>query len=663
MCGIAGYWGAKSSQEHPVEILNRMGAALAHRGPDDSGIFHDVEAGIGLTFRRLSILDLSAEGHQPMYSASGRFVMVFNGEVYNFEEIRAELGAHPWRGSSDTEVILEAFERWGVEGAVKRFVGMFAIALWDREERKLHLVRDRLGIKPLYYGRADGAFVFGSELKAIWQHPEFDGEIDRDALALYMRHNYVPSPHCIYKGLKKLPPGCLLTVDCESADAQPRRYWSAKEVARAGKQSPVRLSDADTIEELHRLLLQAVRLRMISDVPIGAFLSGGVDSSTVVALMQAQSQRPIKTFTIGFQEAGYNEAVHARRVADHLHTDHTELYLSPGDALNVIPMLPGMYDEPFSDSSQIPTYLVSKLARQAVTVALSGDGGDEIFGGYSRYTLIGSIWKYGKAIPRPIKTAAARMLQRIPPQRIDQGFSLARPFLPKALWLTTPGDKVQKLVPFLTRKNSQDLYYQALSHWDNPAEVVIGGREPSTVRECIAEFSNGAMDEEAMMLNDLVNYLPDDILTKLDRASMATSLEARVPLLDHRVVEFAWTLPPSQRRREGLSKWILRQILHKYIPPELVARPKMGFGVPIGRWLRGQLKEWVESLLDEDRLRREGYFNVAPIRRTWKEHMAGRGAWQYHLWDVLMFQAWLEENQRRNTPFDVAPAAKCASGL
>ena len=663
MCGIAGYWDTRSRLEDPVEVLNRMGAALAHRGPDDSGIFHDVKAGIGLAFRRLSILDLSAEGHQPMHSASGRFVMVFNGEVYNFEEIRAELEPHPWRGHSDTEVILEAFERWDVEAAVKRFVGMFAIALWDRQERKLHLVRDRLGIKPLYYGRAGNAFVFGSELKAMWQHPEFDGEVDRDALALYMRHNYVPSPHCIYKGLNKLEPGCLLTVDGESADTQTRRYWSAKETALAGKQSPLRLSDEEAIEELHRLLLQAVRLRMISDVPLGAFLSGGIDSSTVVALMQAQSHRPIKTFTIGFQEDGYDEAIHARRVADHLHTDHTELYLNAKDALDVVPILPGMYDEPFSDSSQIPTYLVSKLARQAVTVALSGDGGDEIFGGYSRYTLIGKIWKYGKAIPGPLKIAAAHMLQQIPPQHIDQGFSMARPFLPKALRLTTPGDKAQKLVPFLRRKSPQDLYYQALSHWDNPEEVVIGGREPNTVRKCIAEFSIGGSNEEAMMLTDLVNYLPDDILTKLDRASMAASLEARVPLLDHRVVAFAWTISPAQRKRDGVSKWILRQILYKYIPRELIERPKMGFGVPIGRWLRGPLREWAESLLDEDRLRREGYFDPVPIRQKWEEHIAGRRAWQYHLWDVLMFQGWLEENQRRHTAFDVVPAAKCSSGL
>jgi len=663
MCGIAGYWDTKNRLDEPVEVLNRMGAALAHRGPDDSGIFHDVKAGIGLAFRRLSILDLSAEGHQPMHSASGRFVIVFNGEVYNFEEIRTELGPYQWRGHSDTEVILEAFERWGVEGAVQRFVGMFAIALWDRQERKLHLVRDRMGIKPLYYGRAGSAVVFGSELKAIWQHPEFEGEIDREALALYVRHNYVPSPHCIYKGLKKLQPGCLLTLDCKKADTQIQRYWSAKEVAQAGKESPSRLRDAEAIEELHQVLLRAVRLRMTCDVPLGAFLSGGVDSSTVVALMQAQSQRPIKTFTIGFREDGYNEAVHARTVADYLQTDHTELYLSPKDALDVVPMLPRMYDEPFSDSSQIPTYLVSKLARQAVTVALSGDGGDEIFGGYSRYALIGSIWKYGKVFPRSIKVAAAHMLRWIPPQRIDQGFSVARPFLPKAFQLTTPGDKAQKLVPFLTRKGPEELYYQALSHWDNPAEVVIGGREPSTVRDCIAEFSNGASDQEAMMLTDLMNYLPDDILTKLDRASMATSLEARVPLLDHRAVEFAWTLSPSQRRRKGISKWILRQILYKYIPPEFIERPKMGFGVPIGCWLRGPLKEWAQSLLDEGRLRREGYFDPAPIRQKWVEHQAGRSAWQYHLWDILMFQAWLEENQRRSIACDVAPAAKCASGL
>jgi len=419
MCGITGYWDTKSIREHPHELLDRMGAALAHRGPDDSGVFHDPGTGIGLAFRRLSILDLSAEGHQPMFSASGRYVIVFNGEVYNFEDLRADLSPHQWRGRSDTEAMLEAFERWKVEAAVQRFVGMFAFALWDRQERKLHLVRDRLGIKPLYYGRVGSAFVFASELKAICQYPEFDGEIDRNALALYMRHNYVPSPHCIYKGLHKLQPGCILTLDSATGDTQIRSYWSAKEVAQAGRQSPLQISDAEAIERLHQLLLRAVGLRMIADVPLGAFLSGGVDSSTVVALMQAQSTRPIKTFTIGFHEQGYNEAIDARRVADRLQTDHTELYLSAKDALDVVPMLPAMFDEPFSDSSQIPTFLVSKLARRAVTVALSGDGGDELFGGYNRYTLIKRIWNLMKHIPGPLRNMVAYILRAVPPDRVD----------------------------------------------------------------------------------------------------------------------------------------------------------------------------------------------------------------------------------------------------
>ena len=389
MCGIAGFWQSKCAAENPVELLNRMSAALAHRGPDDSGAFHDDAVGIGMAFRRLSILDLSTEGHQPMFSASGRFAIVFNGEVYNFEDLRAELGSHQWRGHSDTEVMLETFERYGVEAAVRRFIGMFAFALWDRQERRLYLVRDRLGIKPLYYGRAGSAFVFASELKAIQQHPDFQAEIHRDALALYMRHNYVPSPHCIYRGLKKLQPGCMLTLDSPTNTPVVYRYWSGEDVACRGQKSPLQTSDADAVHQLHQLLLAAVRLRMISDVPLGAFLSGGVDSSTVVALMQAQSRRPVKTFTIGFHEEGYNEAADAGKVAEHLHTDHTELYLTSKDALDVVPLLPTIYDEPFSDSSQIPTFLVSKLARGSVTVSLSGDGGDELFGGYNRYSLIG----------------------------------------------------------------------------------------------------------------------------------------------------------------------------------------------------------------------------------------------------------------------------------
>jgi asparagine synthase (glutamine-hydrolysing) len=656
MCGIAGYWHTKSTPEHPLEFLNRMGTALAHRGPDDSGTFHDVEAGIGLAFRRLSILDLSAEGHQPMVSASGRYIIVFNGEVYNFEEIKTEVGTHNWRGRSDTEVMLEAFERWGVEPAVQRFVGMFAFGLWDRQERKLHLVRDSLGIKPLYYGRAGSAFVFASELKAIWQHPDFNGEIDRDALALYMRHNYVPSPHCIYKGLQKLQPGCILTLDSATVAPQIRRYWSAREVARAGQQSPLRVGDAEAVEQLHQLLLRAVRLRMISDVPLGAFLSGGVDSSTVVALMQAQSQRPIKTFTIGFHEEGYNEAVDAKRVAQHLRTDHTELYISPKEALDVVPMFPAMYDEPFSDPSQIPTYLISKLARHDVTVSLSGDGGDELFGGYDRYALTKYIWNFMKAFPVPIRTLAASMLQAVPPDRMDTAFRMLLPLLPKSLHHGALGDKAHKLADLFSLDGPQALYYRALSHWKNPSEIVLNSCEPDTVRECIAEISANTSIEESMMLTDLLQYLPDDILTKVDRASMAVGLEARVPLLDHRVVEFAWKLPLKLKIRRRSTKWILRQVLQRYVPRNLTERPKMGFGVPIDRWLRGPLRDWAESLLSEQTLSGHGLFNVQHIRKKWREHLSGDRNWQYLLWDVLLFQDWyLQHKSARRAP-ELAPA-------
>jgi asparagine synthase (glutamine-hydrolysing) len=645
MCGIAGYWD-KSAPEDPLELLNRMGAALAHRGPDDSGTFHDLGAGIGLAFRRLSILDLSAEGHQPMYSASGRYVAVFNGEVYNFQEIRAELGPYQWRGGSDTEVMLEAFERWGVEPAVQRFVGMFAFALWDRRERKLHLIRDRLGIKPLYYGRAGRAFVFSSELKAIWQHPGFEGEIDRNSLALYMRHNYVPSPHCIYKGLNKLQPGCILTLDFSTAAPQIRRFWSAKEIAQKGEELQLQATDAEAVEQLHQLLLRAVRLRMIADVPLGAFLSGGIDSSTVVALMQAQSQRPVKTFTIGFHEQGYNEAIDAKRVAEYLGTDHTELYLTSRDALDVVPLLPTIYDEPFSDSSQIPTYLVSKLARRSVAVSLSGDGGDELFGGYDRYALVKRLWNIMKPLPKRIRTLAASALRAVPPDSINTAFLKIRPLLPKSLHYGTPGDNAHKLAGFLSLDSPHALYYRALSHQKNPSEIVLDSTEPGTVRDCIVGLSTNMEIEEVMMLTDLLQYLPDDILTKVDRASMAVSLEARVPLLDHRVVEFAWRLPRTFKIRDGVSKWILRQVLNKYVPQHLTDRPKMGFGLPLAAWLRGPLRDWAETLLSERRLQSEGYLDPGPIRRIWESHLSGHGTWQFYLWDVLMFQSWLEVNGR-----------------
>jgi asparagine synthase (glutamine-hydrolysing) len=645
MCGIAGFWQSKRTREHPCEVLNRMGAALKHRGPDDSGVFYQEDAGLGLAFRRLSILDLSSEGHQPMFSASGRYVMVFNGEVYNFEEIRNCLDPHRWRGGSDTEVMLQAIERWGLEASLHRFVGMFAIALWDVRERKLHLVRDRLGIKPIYYGSFGGTFAFGSELKAIRQLEEFVPEIDRNTLALYMRHSYVPSPHCIYKGLHKLKPGCMLTLDCASGTPIISKYWSVEETARNGLESPLHVDDSEAVHQLHELLRHSVRLRMISDVPLGAFLSGGVDSSTVVALMQEQSRRPVSTFTIGFCEQGYNEAADAKRVAEHLGTEHTELYLSSKDALGVIPLLPNLYDEPFSDPSQIPTYLVSKLARQYVTVSLSGDGGDELFGGYNRYKWTRKIWGLNNLIPRGARRTAASIIRAVSPRRFDAVFDSLAPILPKRFRHSTPGDKTHKLADFLAMDGPQAVYYSALSHWRDPEGIVLGSMEPDTVRGTIQQAFGSVDIEDAMMLADLLYYLPDDILTKVDRASMAVSLEVRVPLLDHRIVEFAWRLPALMKIRKTTTKWILRRVLHKYVPQNLVERPKMGFGVPIDGWIRGELKDWAEDLLSARSLSAHNLFDVQQIRDKWDQHVSGVRNWQYLLWDVLVFQSWFNGSQ------------------
>jgi asparagine synthase (glutamine-hydrolysing) len=558
MCGNAGYWTRKIVDEHPVELLNRMAATLAHRGPDDSGVFYDNGAGLGLAFRRLSIIDLSAEGHQPMASASGLYVIIFNGEVYNFEEIRAELGAHAWRGHSDTEVMLEEIERWGLEAAVKRFVGMFAFALWDRHERRLHLVRDRLGIKPLYYGYVDGSFVFASELKAIRQFLGFQAGIDRDTLAAYMRCAYVPAPHSIYEGIYQLPAGHRLEMDGAEGPPVVSAYWSGMEVARRGLESLVEGGDAEVIEELHQKLLAAIRLRMIADVPLGAFLSGGIDSSLVVALMQSQSSRPVKTFTIGFHEGIYNEATHAKRIAEHLGTEHTELYLTPQDAQDVVPLLPGMYDEPFADSSQIPTYLVSKLARRHVTVALSGDGGDELFGGYSRYAFVKRLWSILRRVPGPAARGAAKLIRSVPPTRIDGWF---RPWPLPGKLKNSAGHKFHRLAKHLAAQDPVSIYLRAISMWPDPSALVLGSHEHDTVPRAIANCSWLPTAQEMAMLTDLMNYLSDDILTKVDRASMAVSLEARVPILDHRVVEYAWRLPLRFKIRRGKTKWALRQIL------------------------------------------------------------------------------------------------------
>ena len=644
MCGIAGTMD-QSTAELPSSVRG-MVASIRYRGPDDFGVWCDERVGIGLGHARLSILDLSPEGHQPMVSASGRYVISYNGEVYNFAELRSELGVvgQKFRGHSDTEVMLAAFEEWGIEKAVQRFVGMFAFALWDKQTRTLTLGRDRLGEKPLYYGWQGEAFLFGSELKALRAHPAFRAEVDRNALALLLRHNYIPAPYSIYQGISKLSPGCLLTVSLSQRNPRIVPYWSGKQAIEAGLAHPFEGSESAAVSALEALLKDAVGQQMVADVPLGAFLSGGVDSSTVVALMQAQSSRPVKTFTIGFHEEGYDEAPHAKSVARHLGTEHTELYVMPKEAMDVIPRLPALYDEPFSDSSQIPTFLVSELARRHVTVSLSGDGGDELFGGYNRYFWATNIWRRVGWAPQPMRAALAGALMALPPSTWNGVFRGLSRFLPVGWRYANPGDKLHKLAEILAVRTPEEIYLDLVSHWKQPTEVVRGTQEPPTVLTDPAQWANLPDFEQRMMYLDQMTYLPDDILTKVDRAAMGVSLETRVPFLDHRVVEFAWSLPLSMKIRHGQGKWLLRQVLYRHVPKELMERPKMGFGVPIDVWLRGPLKGWAEELLDEGRLQREGYFDPRPIRGKWAEHLTGRRNWSYYLWDVLMFQAWLEAN-------------------
>ena len=529
---------------------------------------------------------------------------------------------------------------------VQRFVGMFAFALWDRDARKLWLVRDRLGIKPLYYGRVGEDLVFASELKAIREYPNFHGSVNRDALSLYMRHNYVPSPYCIYEGIYKLAPGRILEVSSPNSDPAVHRFWSPVDVAKRGIATPLHGSEAEIIEHLHQELTTAVGLRMISDVPLGAFLSGGIDSSLVVALMQAHSNRPVKTFTIGFHESGYNEAVHAKAVAEHLGTDHTELYLTAQDALNVVPLLPAMYDEPFADSSQIPTHLVSKLARTKVTVSLSGDGGDELFAGYNRYLFARSLWNALRRFPGITRSLAVRAIRSVPPTGIDQVYAYIRPLIPRGKRWNAVGDKAHKFSNFLLCDSPEAIYLEAVSHWSKPSQVVMNSLDADIITPLMVEANSLDKLEDLMMLTDIQTYLPDDILTKVDRASMAVSLEARVPLLDHRLVELAWKIPLNMKIRNGVSKWPLRQVLYKYVPQELLERPKMGFGVPIEHWLRGPLREWAEHLLSDDALRQHGLLNEAAIREKWREHLSGTRNWQGMLWNVLVFQDWYINEKR-----------------
>jgi asparagine synthase (glutamine-hydrolysing) len=647
MCGIVGFW--DNSQQFNTDqlapMVQRMSDTLLHRGPDDGGTWVDAEAGIALGHRRLAIVDLSPEGHQPMVSADGRYVIVFNGEIYNFLELRRQLEqlGHRFRGHSDTEVMLAAFSQWGLEAAVKSFNGMFAFALWDRQERVLHLGRDRLGEKPLYYSWLGQTFLFASELKALRAYPNFNPEINRNALALYLRHNYIPAPYSIYQDVYKLPPACILTVQPGGSTTQPIPYWSAQTIAEAGIAQPFTGSETDAIAQLDALLRDAVNLRMVADVPLGAFLSGGVDSSTVVALMQAQSNQPVKTFSIGFYEDNYNEAKYAKAVAQHLGTDHTEFYVTAAEAIAVIPKLPTLYDEPFADSSQIPTFLVAQLARQHVTVSLSGDAGDELFAGYNRYFWGRRIWQQIGWIPYPLRNAAASALTMRSPQAWNQTFTSLQPLLPASFKQQNPGDKLHKLAEVLAVESPETMYKGLVSHWKEPEAIVVNSSEPLTALTNPQGWANLPDFTQRMMYLDTVSYLPDDILVKVDRATMGVSLEARVPLLDHRVVELAWQIPLSMKIRNGQGKWLLRQVLYKYVPPHLIERPKMGFGVPIDAWLRDKLRDWAEDLIDERRLRQEGFFHPQPIRQKWAEHLAGDRNWQYYLWDVLMFQAWLDE--------------------
>jgi asparagine synthase (glutamine-hydrolysing) len=642
MCGIVGMidWRAATSADALRGIGARMNETVRHRGPDAGDVWVEAETGAVLAQRRLAIIDLSPGGAQPMHSADGRYVIVFNGEIYNYRELRDALAAagRRLRSDSDTEVLLEACAAWGVREALERAIGMFAFALWDRASRTLVLARDRIGKKPLYYSATPERVLFASQLKAFRQCPDWRPTVDADALAGYLRHAYVGQPHTIWREARKLPPGHILTL---RAGAEPvaECFWDLRAIARLGQaRNDPAPDEEEAIERLDALLRDAVRLRMIADVPLGAFLSGGIDSSTVVALMQAQSARPVQTFSIGFHEPGYDEAQEAKAVAQHLGTDHTEFYVESRHAREVIPQLPDWFDEPFADPSQIPTYLISELTRRHVTVALSGDGGDELFAGYNRYFWAERIVNAAARVPGPVRRLGTGMLDALSPDTWDRLFQ----WLPASVRPPQAGDKLHKLAGVLRNPSPDAVYRRLVSQWENPEAVAARGSEPRGVLwdETVArDFPDLTA---RMQYIDAATYLPDDILTKVDRATMAVGLEGRVPLLDHRVIEYAWTLPRHFKVRDGKGKWLLRRVLDRYVPERLVERPKMGFGVPIDGWLRGPLREWAETLLSPARLAADGLLRPEPVRRAWEEHVAGTRNWQYPLWTVLMLQAWRE---------------------
>jgi len=642
MCGLAGI--LVSSRPSPAELedwTRRMIQPITHRGPDDSGTWSDSRAGVALGFRRLAIMDLSPNGHQPMASASGRFVMVFNGEVYNFGDLRRELEpqGYRFRGHSDTEVILAAFERWGIREALGRFVGMFAIAVWDAERRELSLVRDRLGKKPLYVYREKGLITFGSELKTLVAGPSFDRSIDQAALASYLRYLYVAAPRTIYRHAIKVPAAHVLTLsDPDLPLPASRPYWSLRDAVRNGREQPFRGTDGEAVDELEGLLAEATRCRMQADVPLGALLSGGIDSSAVVALMQKASARPVKTYTVGFAEQDFDESRHATRVAEHLGTDHTQVMLTGADARALIPRLPDVFDEPLANPSQLPTLLVSQLARRDVTVALCGDGGDEMFAGYNRYVYGTRMLPPMSRLPRFMRQPIGAGLGYVPVVAWDRLARLTGTVAP-GFAAQRAGERVHKLGRLLSGGSVGEMYRSLLSAWPRPEDLVLsdGGED---VSEGILDDDPSADLLDRMMLADQTTYLPDDLLAKLDRASMAVSLEVRAPLLDQRVAEFSWRLPRALKLRDGVGKWILRQVLYRHVPREVVERPKMGFSVPIDDWLRGPLRSWGADILAADGLRRRGLLDPAPVTRAWNALQEGQQAAGPALWAVIMFESW-----------------------
>ena len=640
MCGIAGYLG---EVKHPIDCLTKMADAISHRGPDNMGVWSDHNPSIGFAHSRLSILDLSSAGNQPMHSSSGNYVIIFNGEIYNHKSLRSELNLinqRNWLGHSDTETLLAAIEEWGLKKTLVKAKGMFAIALWDKLNKKLSLVRDRLGEKPLYYGWVHGQFVFASELKAIKKFPKFENPIDRNSLALFLRFNSIPSPYSIYEDIYKLEPGQIIEVKTSSKDLKKQSYWTVDETYNKGNSQKFLGSSEEAVIQLEKILSDAVSSQMDADVPLGAFLSGGVDSSTIVALMQSNSNSQVNTFTIGFNSKDFDEAKHAKMVAKQLGTKHHDMYVTDSDALKVIPSLPTIYDEPFADSSQIPTFLVSKFAKEKVTVALSGDAGDELFGGYNRYIFAEKMFKNIKKTPLFFRRIMSKVFLSIE----EEKWSILLGGLLRKRYANI-GYKVHKAANVLSSLSTRDLHFKLISQIQNPSDWLINGNEYKTVFEEETERFSELNSIEKMMAYDLITYLPTDILTKIDRAAMAVSLETRVPFLDTEVIEFSASLPMEYKIHNGVTKWVLREVLYKYVPKKLIERPKMGFAIPLADWLRGPLKDWAESLLDENRLHDEGFFNVKFVRNKWLEHLSGKNNWDHQLWNVLMFQAWLENNK------------------